>query len=170
MYRCTACVILTYNVHVHYSHTCMYNLQCMHMNGNAYTQSCQWFSKKKLTTLYMQGYRILKTYLFILKSLFLLLQKAQSGEVEAELTQLYVNASRRSRDAIAEQFNLQTPLYFSYTHLVCRTAKEGAIPLHLYVYTVCMCCTLQDLLPRKLHVHVSLKSCLEKLLYKSPII
>ena len=53
-------------------------------------------------------------------------QKAKDGEVDAELSELYMNASRRSRDAIAEEFNLQTTLYFSYTHLVCRTAKEGA--------------------------------------------
>ena len=53
------------------------------------------------------------------------LQKAEAGEVDVELSQLYVNASRRSRDAIAQEFNLQTPLFFSYTHLVCRTAKEG---------------------------------------------
>ena len=52
-------------------------------------------------------------------------QKSQEGEVVPELSQLYVNASRRSRDAIAKEFNLQTPLYFSYTHLVCRTAKDG---------------------------------------------
>ncbi|CAI8019392.1 Prolyl 3-hydroxylase 1 [Geodia barretti] len=51
-------------------------------------------------------------------------KKSQEGEVVPELSQLYVNASRRSRDAIAKEFNLQTPLYFSYTHLVCRTAKD----------------------------------------------
>lgn len=54
-----------------------------------------------------------------------LLQKAKEGEVDPELSQLYINASRRSRDAVAEQFKLQTPLYFSYTHLVCRTAIDG---------------------------------------------
>ena len=53
------------------------------------------------------------------------LQKARDGEVPPELSLLYVNASRRSRDAIAKEFKLQTPLYFSYTHLVCRTAKDG---------------------------------------------
>ncbi|CAI8035393.1 Prolyl 3-hydroxylase 1 [Geodia barretti] len=51
-------------------------------------------------------------------------KKSQEGEVVPELSQLYINASRRSRDAIAKEFNLQTPLYFSYTHLVCRTAKH----------------------------------------------
>jgi leucine proline-enriched proteoglycan (leprecan) len=50
---------------------------------------------------------------------------AKNGTVDAELSHLYLNASRRSRDAIAAEFNLPTPLYFSYTHLVCRTAKEG---------------------------------------------
>ena len=53
------------------------------------------------------------------------LQKAKDGEVDAELSELYLNASRRSRDAIAMEFQLSSPLYFSYTHLVCRTAKEG---------------------------------------------
>ena len=58
--------------------------------------------------------------------LYLLFQIAKDGVVDAELSQLYVNASRRSRDAVAKEFNLQTPLYLSYTHLVCRTAKQGA--------------------------------------------
>jgi leucine proline-enriched proteoglycan (leprecan) len=51
-------------------------------------------------------------------------KKARDGVVDADLSQLYVNASRRSRDAIAEEFQLRSPLYFSYTHLVCRTAKD----------------------------------------------
>ena len=41
------------------------------------------------------------------------------------LSRLYVNASRKVLDMVAREFGLKTPLYFSYTHLVCRTAKEG---------------------------------------------
>lgn len=50
---------------------------------------------------------------------------AVEGEVQTPLSQLYVNASRSVKDFVARQFNLQQPLYFSYTHLVCRTAKEN---------------------------------------------
>lgn len=39
--------------------------------------------------------------------------------------QLYINASKWVKNAVAAKFKLQQPLYFSYTHLVCRTAKEG---------------------------------------------
>lgn len=38
---------------------------------------------------------------------------------------LYLNASRKVKEVLAEQFNLEKELYFSFTHLVCRTAKEG---------------------------------------------
>ena len=64
---------------------------------------------------------------------FVCMQKAKDGEVDAELSQLYLNASRRSRDAIAEEFQLPTPLYFSYTHLVCRTSKESMLYIHPYI-------------------------------------
>ena len=30
-----------------------------------------------------------------------------------------------AKDVVAQKFELKTPLYFSYTHLVCRTALEG---------------------------------------------
>ena len=57
--------------------------------------------------------------------LFRILQKAVEGTVRHTLSRLYVNASRRVLDKVAKEFGLKTPLYFSYTHLVCRTAKEG---------------------------------------------
>ena len=76
---------------------------------------------------------------FILYKHLLDFQIAKNGTVDAELSHLYLNASRRSRDAIAAEFNLPTPLYFSYTHLVCRTAKEGA-DCHICVYYIYMYC------------------------------
>ena len=36
-----------------------------------------------------------------------------------------MNASKAVKSAVAEQFQLPTTLYFSYTHLVCRTAKDS---------------------------------------------
>lgn len=83
----------------------------------------------------------------------LLFQKAKDGEVPVELSQLYVNASRRSRDAIAAEFKLQSPLYFSYTHLVCRTAKEGVL------YLFCNIAPSKFLL-QKLTSCVVLKECI----------
>ena len=46
-------------------------------------------------------------------------------QVDPELVKFYMNASAMVKDVVAQEFNLLKPLYFSYTHLVCRTAKEG---------------------------------------------
>lgn len=36
-----------------------------------------------------------------------------------------MNASERARAFVEDYFMMDTPLYFSYTHLVCRTALKG---------------------------------------------
>lgn len=48
-----------------------------------------------------------------------------AGDYDRDLSWLYVNASYRVKEMVSQQFKLEKPLYFSYTHLVCRTAKEG---------------------------------------------
>lgn len=41
------------------------------------------------------------------------------------LVKLYLKASKKAKDVVAEKFQLKQPLYFSFTHMVCRTAKDG---------------------------------------------
>ena len=48
-----------------------------------------------------------------------------------------MNASKAVKSAVAEQFQLPTTLYFSYTHLVCRTAKESKTRIFLLFYLIC---------------------------------
>ena len=64
--------------------------------------------------------------------LYVSLQRSVAGEFSKHLSWLYVNSSRLAKDVVAREFNLATPLYFSYTHLVCRTALEGAYYGHSY--------------------------------------
>jgi len=88
---------------------------------------------------------MLVKYYHVVKYLLctLSLQKAVEGEVSQTLSRLYVNASRKVLDMVAREFGLKTPLYFSYTHLVCRTAKEGeCVCVCARVYArarVCVC-------------------------------
>ena len=49
----------------------------------------------------------------------------QEGTVSKEQSQLYMQASERGRAFLEKYYNLQTTLYFHYTHLVCRTALNG---------------------------------------------
>lgn len=46
------------------------------------------------------------------------------GDVNVTLSRLYIKASKKAKDLVAESFQLKKPLYFSYTHLVCRTANN----------------------------------------------
>ncbi|XP_064389093.1 prolyl 3-hydroxylase 2-like [Halichondria panicea] len=57
-------------------------------------------------------------------------KRSSYGEIEPSLSWLYVNASRWSKDMVAKVFKLESPLYFSYTYLVCRTSKEGKQESH----------------------------------------
>ncbi|KAK3713150.1 hypothetical protein QZH41_010042 [Actinostola sp. cb2023] len=47
------------------------------------------------------------------------------GKIDVEPVELYMNASETARAFVEDYFQMDTPLYFSYTHLVCRTALEG---------------------------------------------
>ncbi|XP_032242819.2 prolyl 3-hydroxylase 2 isoform X2 [Nematostella vectensis] len=48
------------------------------------------------------------------------------GKVDIEPVDLYLNSSERMRDFVEDYFQLETPLYFSYSHLVCRTSLPGS--------------------------------------------
>ncbi|KAL5489009.1 hypothetical protein EMCRGX_G018048 [Ephydatia muelleri] len=49
---------------------------------------------------------------------------ALMGDVNMTLSKLYLMASKKAKDVVAEKFQLKQPLYFSFTHLVCRTAMD----------------------------------------------
>lgn len=50
----------------------------------------------------------------------------RNGSVDKQLAELFLEASERVRSYVESYFNLDSHLYFSYTHLVCRTAMTGA--------------------------------------------
>ncbi|XP_019860815.1 PREDICTED: prolyl 3-hydroxylase 1-like isoform X2 [Amphimedon queenslandica] len=52
--------------------------------------------------------------------------------IKKELAQLYLDASELVRSALVEQFNLSRPLFFSYTHLVCRTGLLSMCIIKLF--------------------------------------
>ena len=53
------------------------------------------------------------------------LQAWESGQVVKKLVQVYLESAEKSRAYLESYFQLNTTLYFSYTHLVCRTAKDS---------------------------------------------
>ena len=53
------------------------------------------------------------------------LQAWESGEVAKRLVLVYLEAAEKSRAYLESYFQLNTTLYFSYTHLVCRTATDS---------------------------------------------
>ena len=46
-----------------------------------------------------------------------------------EEVELYFNLSEKVRHFTEDYFQLETPLYFSYSHLVCRTSVMGELRL-----------------------------------------
>lgn len=55
------------------------------------------------------------------------LQLGQEGKVPLKSAQLFFNVSEKVRKMMEAYFHLETPLYFSYTHLVCRSAIDSKI-------------------------------------------
>uniref|UniRef100_A0A452VJD6 procollagen-proline 3-dioxygenase n=1 Tax=Ursus maritimus TaxID=29073 RepID=A0A452VJD6_URSMA len=53
-------------------------------------------------------------------------QLGQEGKVPLQSAHLYYNVTEKVRRLMESYFRLDTPLYFSYSHLVCRTAIEEA--------------------------------------------
>lgn len=55
-------------------------------------------------------------------------QLGQEGKVPLQSAHLYYNVTEKVRRVMESYFRLDTPLYFSYSHLVCRTAIGGRPP------------------------------------------
>ncbi|XP_070815032.1 prolyl 3-hydroxylase 1 isoform X1 [Chaetodon trifascialis] len=49
----------------------------------------------------------------------------QEGKVPLKSASLFLNLSEKVRKILESYFHLDTPLYFSYSHLVCRSAIDG---------------------------------------------
>lgn len=47
------------------------------------------------------------------------------GLMKPELLKLFLQRTEAVRDHVERYFDLDRPLYFTYTHLVCRTALFG---------------------------------------------
>ena len=60
-----------------------------------------------------------------LLTLFIFIQAALNKKVPIEEAELYFNLSDKVRQFTEDYFQLDTPLYFSYSHLVCRTSLLG---------------------------------------------
>ncbi|XP_077006127.1 prolyl 3-hydroxylase 1 [Tamandua tetradactyla] len=59
-------------------------------------------------------------------TVFRALKLGQEGKVPLQSAHLYYNVTEKVRRIMESYFRLDTPLYFSYSHLVCRTAIEEA--------------------------------------------
>lgn len=55
----------------------------------------------------------------------------QEGNVPLKSAQLFFDVSEKVRKVLESYFHLETPLYFSYSHLVCRSAMEGTSGPHV---------------------------------------
>lgn len=53
------------------------------------------------------------------------LQLGQEGKVPLKSARLFFDLSDKVKKAVESHFSLETPLYFSYSHLVCRAAIDG---------------------------------------------
>ena len=52
-------------------------------------------------------------------------QLVKLGTISESAARLYLKASESARSFLATYYNLRRPLYFQFTHLVCRTALQG---------------------------------------------
>lgn len=64
-------------------------------------------------------------------------QLSQRGILDPVAAQLFLNISEKARQAVEIYFDLDTELYFAYTHLVCRTALPGLL-FSLYLILLCI--------------------------------
>lgn len=62
-----------------------------------------------------------------------LLQLGQEGKVPLKSAQVLFDVSEKAKKILESYFHLETPLYFSYTHLVCRSAIDGT-PEHTHTH------------------------------------
>ena len=54
-----------------------------------------------------------------------LFQEVIEGTLSRDQAELYLDASEKVRHFLNDYLNLKYPLYYHYTHLVCRTALDG---------------------------------------------
>ena len=54
-----------------------------------------------------------------------LFQEVVEGTLTHDQAELYLDASEKVRRFLNDYLNLKFPLYYHYTHLVCRTALDG---------------------------------------------
>lgn len=52
-------------------------------------------------------------------------QLGQDGRVPLKSARLFFDLSEKVRKVLESYFGLESPLYFSYSHLVCRSAIDG---------------------------------------------
>lgn len=64
----------------------------------------------------------------VLFSVFIFLQFGYEGRVPLKSARLFYDISEKARKIVESYFMLNSTLYFSYTHMVCRTALSGKIP------------------------------------------
>ena len=65
---------------------------------------------------------------FLMPALFNdLFQEVVEGTLTRDQAELYLDASEKVRRFLNDYLNLKFPLYYHYTHLVCRTALDGKL-------------------------------------------
>lgn len=52
------------------------------------------------------------------------------GLLTPDYLELFLKSSEKARAHVEEYFNLNQHLYFTYTHLVCRSALPGNFSMH----------------------------------------
>lgn len=63
----------------------------------------------------------------MISNVLLLPQFGYEGRVPLKSARLFYDISEKARKIVESYFMLNSTLYFSYTHLVCRTALSGEI-------------------------------------------
>lgn len=61
-------------------------------------------------------------------NVLLFLQFGYEGRVPLKSARLFYDISEKARKIVESYFMLNSTLYFSYTHMVCRTALSGEVP------------------------------------------
>ena len=64
----------------------------------------------------------------VVPNILLFLQFGYEGRVPLKSARLFYDISEKARKIVESYFMLNSTLYFSYTHMVCRTALSGEIP------------------------------------------
>jgi hypothetical protein len=76
-------------------------------------------------------------------TIFLIFQLVKERTVLPETLHLFLDASEHSRLLVEKYLNLTRPLYFDYTHLVCRTAVDGKFQISQWMFNSFNCQSCQ---------------------------